>query len=272
MFSGTELPPGYVEYDTGRTRVVATRLDMETMLALLCGPERDRDIDTARNTVGEGAASGESVPAGVYGGRGGARRIKLPGGKVVYLRHYLRGGLIRHFLRDLYLVRPPRPLCELFATEIARAAGCYVPTVHAACVEDTGPFYRGWIVTSAIEETRPFIERWLSAEGTARRDLLAAAGAAVGAVDAAGVYHADLTGHNVLVDAAGRVALIDFDRASVGAAGNVRLIERGTDRFRRSLVKLTAAADATLDEDDFRRFRDTRMDTALSRLRAAPVG
>ncbi len=94
----------------------------------------------------------DAAVAGVHGGRGGARRVVLADGDVVYLRKCLRGGLVRHLVRDIYLrtLGPPRPLRELLATETARAAGCRAPTVRAACVEKAGPFYRGWVITCAV--------------------------------------------------------------------------------------------------------------------------
>src|SRR5689334_24362497 len=104
------------------------------------------EMSALLDAVRAGGGGGERIGTG----RGGARRIALRGGKVVYVRKYLRGGFVRHFVRDLYLLRPPRPVLELVATETARAAGCRVPIVHAIAIEEKGPFYRGWIVTSAI--------------------------------------------------------------------------------------------------------------------------
>lgn len=218
------LPEGYVDLDRGRWRVVAARIELSEMTTLL---------DAARS----GSAGGEDVASG----RGGARRITLRGGKVVYVRKYLRGGAMRLLVRDLYLMRPPRPIRELVATETARAAGCRVPIVHAVAVEEVGLFYRGWIVTSAIEGARPYIDVFADADEAGRGVLLQAAGTAIRDLHDAGVYHPDLNGHNLLIDAAGEVAVIDFDRATVGAPGIHRLAEKGRDRFWRSLLKLTAA-------------------------------
>ncbi len=225
-----ELPDGYVDVDRGRVRIVARRLELEEMVALLSAEERAREP--------------EEAPAG---GRGGARRVVLPGGKAVYVRKYLRGGFVRHFCRDLYMLRPPRPVRELIATEAARTAGCHVPVVDAVCVEEAGAFYRGWIVTSALEGHEAMIERYLGAGMDGRRDLLTACGRAIRALHEAGVYHVDLTGHNLLVDAGGEVATIDFDRAVLTRPGNRRLAARGMARFMRSLAKLSAQAGAELE-------------------------
>lgn len=229
------LPDGYVDLDRGHWRVVAARLELTEMTALL-------------EAVRSGTAGGEEVASG----RGGARRLILRGGKVVYVRKYLRGGLMRFLVRDLYLVRPPRPVRELEATETARAAGCRVPIVHAIAVEESGPFYRGWIVTSAIDEARSYIDVFAAADEAGRGVLLSAAGAAIRRLHNAGVYHPDLNGHNLLLDAAGEVAVIDFDRAAIAAPGLHRLAEKGRDRFWRSLQKLTTARGLQLGEAERR--------------------
>jgi tRNA A-37 threonylcarbamoyl transferase component Bud32 len=226
------LPAGYVDYDRGWLRVIASRLELEEMVALLTGPERDAVAD---------------VPGGE--GRGGARRVVLPGGKAVYLRKYLRGGLPRHFVKDLFLLRPPRPLRELVVTEAARAAGCPVPTVLAVCIEDAGPCYRGWIVTEAIDGARPLIDVYLEADAAEQGRLLAEAGRAIRSLHDAGVYHVDLTGHNVLVVGEGEIRIVDFDRALVGRPNLERRARRGLDRFWRSLRKLCRLAAVELPEE-----------------------
>jgi len=219
------LPEGYVDLDRGLWRVVAARLELAEMTALL-------------EAVRDGKGGGELVSSG----RGGARRLVLRGGKVVYVRQYLRGGLVRFFVRDLFLLRPPRPMRELEATETARAAGCHVPIVHAVAVQETGPFYRGWIVTSAIDGARAYFDVLAQADEAGRASLLTAAGASIRGLHDAGVYHGDLNGHNLLVDADDKVAVIDFDLAVVaapGARGLSRLALQGRDRFWRSLRKLS---------------------------------
>ncbi len=267
-----DLPPGYVEFDQGRIRVVATRLNLDSMVALLTGPERDAPLDAAaagkpgRDRCADASRSGKAdrdaraeaararepdrdagANATAAGGRGGARHLVLPGGRSVWLRHYLRGGFMRYLVRDLYLLRPPRPLRELVATEAARAAGCRVPTVHAVCVQEAGPFYRGWIVTSAIEKARPLIECYLAAPSDERQALLARVGAAVAYLHRSGVYHVDLTGHNLLVDAEGAVHTIDFDKAIVAAPADEALVESGLRRLMRSLIKLCAEAGQNME-------------------------
>ncbi len=229
------LPEGYVDIDRGDWRVVAPRLELAEMTSLL-------DAARAGRLEGEEAASG----------RGGALRLVLRGGKVVFVRRYLRGGLVRFFLRDLFLLRPPRPLRELVATEKARAAGCHVPMVHAVAVEESGLFYRGWIVTSAIDGARDFIDVYAEEGEAGRRALLTAAGGAIRGLHDAGVFHPDLTGNNLLVAGDGSVAVIDFDRAVVSTPGTGALARKDCDRFWRSMTKLAAMRGIGLDANERR--------------------
>src|SRR5207249_9241821 len=75
-----------------------------------------------------------------------------------------------------------------------------------------------------------------------RRGLAAAAGRAIAGLHAAGVFHADLNLRNILVHAGAegvRVALLDFDRAWLGAAPlRAGARRRNLRRLARSLAKL----------------------------------
>jgi len=234
----TRFPAGFADIDDGHFRVIAPRLLLEEMAALLSGPHRD------------GPATA--------GGRGGSRRIVLAGGKVVYCRKYLRGGFARHFTRDLYLLRPERPIHELVVTETARAAGCAVPAVLACAVEDVGPFYRGWIVTEAIEPARPLIDALADAASPSKRaQLLEAVRETVERLHGIGIYHVDLTGHNVLIREDGRPVVLDFDRARLGRPDMPGRAARAFARLRRSLTKSTANSGLALSAEELRRLEPT---------------
>ncbi len=229
------LPAGFVALDRGKFRVLATALELDEMRAVL---EDARD----------GKPGGEALE----GGRGGARKLVLPGGKRVFLRQYLRGGFARYVVRDLYLLRPERPFRELVVTETARAAGCAVPTVLAVSVEEVGLFYRGWIVTEAIEDARPMFEAWLEADTPKRASLLGEVGRAIRALHDAGIYHVDLTGHNIIVRDDNSPVILDFDRGFFAPPGTARHIDRGLDRLWRSMRKLSSGARVDIDDRERR--------------------
>jgi 3-deoxy-D-manno-octulosonic acid kinase len=160
------------------------------------------------------------------------------------VRHYWRGGFIRHFVHDLYWDRPPRPFAELVCTETARQRG--VPTVEvlAAGVEwTTFGLYRGTFITC---EAAGFVNvwEWLHGQitGEERKAGIEAVARAVAHLHRAGIAHADLNLTNILIRTVAETAevlLIDFDRARVfpGPLPRSRR-ERNLRRLRRSLAKL----------------------------------
>jgi 3-deoxy-D-manno-octulosonic acid kinase len=61
-------------------------------------------------------------------------------------------------------------------------------------------------------------------------------GAAVARLHRAGVDHADLNAHNILLDTKGVVSVIDFDRSRLRAQG--AWAARNLERLKRSLAKI----------------------------------
>jgi tRNA A-37 threonylcarbamoyl transferase component Bud32 len=158
----------------------------------------------------------------------------------------LRGGVPRLFVRDVFVLRPERPVRELIVTEAARAAGCPVPHVLAVGIQDLVIGYRGWIVTEALEGVRPLIDVYAESDERARVALMRSVGVAIRRLHSAGIYHVDLTGYNVLVDASNRIVFVDFDRSFQAAPDTGRLARAGRHRFWRSMAKLTAARGVVL--------------------------
>lgn len=173
------------------------------------------------------------------GGRGGVAIIESPAGDCV-LRHYRRGGLVRALLGDRYLwlgADRTRPFMEFrLLAEIARL-GLPGPLAVAARYRRRGLFYRADLITRRIADTQTLAD--CLAAGSLDRELAEAVGAVVGRFHRAGIWHADLNAHNVLISQAG-LHLVDFDRGRrrVPAA---RWRQANLRRLRRSLLKLGAA-------------------------------
>ncbi len=154
------------------------------------------------------------------------------------LRHYRRGGLIAKFSDDCYVrlgIQRSRPWREWRLLARLRELQLPVPTPLAARVVNFGPRYRGDLLTMEIPDARP-LSMWL-AEQSISETAWRAIGACIRNFHSAGVYHADLNAHNILLNDSQAVFLIDFDKGAVrGPAEGWR--QANLSRLRRSLTKL----------------------------------
>ena len=198
-----------------------------------------------------------AVPAG----RGSAWFIasgegQRSGGRQWVLRHYRRGGFIARLSRDGYVWAGEdrvRAFAEWRLLDTMRQRGLPVPKPVAARYQRTGLWYRCDLITERIVDAEP-LSSVLAREALAESAWVAV-GAAVARLHQAGVDHADLNAHNLLLDPNGVVSVIDFDRGRLRApsapnapsarGGPGKTAIRGTwaarnlGRLRRSLVKIT---------------------------------
>lgn len=186
------------------------------------------------------AASGRASGGGM--GRGATVRFEADG-RTLLLRHYSRGGLPSRLVDDRYLrtgLRRSRPWRELALLTRLEAGGMPVPPPVGARIILQGallPWYRGDLVMGYLDGTTTLAAALRA--GRVDDAGWAAIGATIARFHAAGVDHADLNAHNVLLDEAGAVYLIDFDRARLRRRG--RWHRRNLARLRRSLDKLRDA-------------------------------
>ena len=175
------------------------------------------------------------------GGRGGVGYIDAPCGRSV-LRHYRRGGMVARVMGDRYLwtgAERTRGFVEFRLLAQLHARGLPVPAPVAARYRRDGVHYRADLITRRIAHASTLAE--LLALGQCDSATATRVGTVLGEFHDAGVYHADLNAHNILLDA-NAVWLIDFDR------GQLRAPERSWQlanlaRLRRSLIKLGASRD-----------------------------
>ena len=183
------------------------------------------------------------------GGRGGVAFIDTPVGPCV-LRHYHRGGWMAPLLGDRYLwsgrthsrgFTEFRLLAELFLR------GLPVPTPIAARYQPRGLYYTADLITRTIEGAVTLAH----SIGERRLDAVLAeqVGELVARFHNAGVDHADLNAHNILVNAVG-LWLIDFDRCEIRATGTAWKLAN-LARLKRSLLKVGACDhdETTLDHE-----------------------
>lgn len=156
------------------------------------------------------------------------------------LRHYRRGGWAAALFGDRYLwtgERRTRPMREWRLMSELHAEGLPVPAPVAARYVRDGFFYRGDLITERIVDALP-LSAWLE-RGAVALTHWRAVGACIRRFHESGVCHADLNAHNILVDTAGTVWLIDFDRGTRRDPGVWQ--QANLARLRRSLVKINAA-------------------------------
>jgi len=184
-------------------------------------------------------------------GRGATWRVSSAAGDWV-LRHYRRGGAVARVSGDRYIWTGHargRSIAEWRLLARMRARGLPVPRPVAARLVRHGITYTADLITEYLSGTRTLGERL--AAGDLDEVALAAVGRCVRRFHDAGVWHADLNAHNILLDEQCNVHLIDFDRARMRRGG--RWKAGNLQRLRRSLDKLAAQAGAgSFDEAHWR--------------------
>jgi 3-deoxy-D-manno-octulosonic acid kinase len=183
------------------------------------------------------------------GGRGGVAFVDTPDGACV-LRHYHRGGLVAPLLGDRYLWSGQyrsRGFAEFRLLAELCALGLPVPAPVAARYARRGLYYTADLITRAIEHAATLTD--VIHAGNLDDALARRVGALVARFHAAGVDHADLNAHNILV-ADEKLWLIDFDRGEIRRTGTAWKLGN-LARLKRSLLKVGACGrhEATLDRE-----------------------
>lgn len=175
----------------------------------------------------------------IGGGRGGVHLVHASGERPWVLRHYRRGGFVARMIDDRYFFsgeertrsfREWRLLAEIVAL------GLPAPRPVAARYTRQGTTYTADLLTVQIQDASPLSA--FIASGTAQVPW-ASVGATIRRFHDAGICHADLNAHNILIGADGTVHLLDFDRGSMRGAGRWR--HANLARLKRSLDKIAAA-------------------------------
>jgi len=171
-------------------------------------------------------------------GRGTTHFVEIAGQDCV-LRHYRRGGLVAGLLRDRYwraTLPESRAWREWHLLADLAVQGLPVPVPVAARVITSGPFYRADIIMQRLRDTHSLCQALEAGELTEAQ--WQAVGQCIRRFHNAGVYHADLNAHNILLNEKGEVWLIDFDKGEIRPEAREWQMAN-LDRLRRSLDKLT---------------------------------
>ena len=170
------------------------------------------------------------------GGRREVLRAELAGIGPVIVKQYFRGGMVQNLLKKTYL-NTGRTRCraEYELLLFLHKAGVQVPE-PVAFATSSGFFYRAWLITRAIDGAMTLAELAEKDPGQAEAALLQT-GKQVGELFINRVLHVDLHPGNVLVDTAGRVYLVDFDKARITRENSAMLQQKYIRRWRRAVDK-----------------------------------
>jgi 3-deoxy-D-manno-octulosonic acid kinase len=165
------------------------------------------------------------------------------------LRHYRRGGFMAKVSRDGYWWNgeaETRSFAEWYLTYHLHRAGLPVPVPIAARYRRRGLLYRADLITQRIDDSESLASR--VAKGPLSLTQWIAIGRCIRRFHDAGVDHADLNAHNILLTPE-QVYLIDFDRGTLRKRG--WWADNNLVRLYRSLEKLTllAAPESFTDQD-----------------------
>ncbi len=174
-------------------------------------------------------------------GRGSAVVIRCASGDAV-LKRYLRGGLLAKINRALYIFtgyENSRALREFRLLEQMHKMKLPVPKPLAALCERRGfAFSQMALLTQMLAATETLAEKQLL--GTVSNDHWQTIGKVLSEFHKKGVYHADLNANNLLINTAGQVFLIDFDKCRLKTP-SFRWQNNNIQRLKRSLMKLFPA-------------------------------
>lgn len=234
----------------GSCTIAAERREAMTQGAVVFDPAR---LPRAGQDLFDPAAYRPPPQPVGAGGRGAAWFVHGPFGEGV-LRHYRRGGVVARLVSDRYLYlgeRRVRSFHEFRLLARLRELGLPVPAPLAAACWRAGPWYRAALLVERIPGTASLAQRL--AAGVDAPDW-EGVGRLLARFHRAGVRHADLNAHNILVDAHGRHYLIDFDRGRLRRP-EPHWRESNLARLWRSLRKLRGAIDEAQLAQRFERLR-----------------
>lgn len=131
------------------------------------------------------------------------------------LRHYYRGGLIGKIANDGYFycgLKRSRVYREFALLEQMRQLNLPVPTPVAARLTRRAHLYSADIIMHKITDATDVFH--LLKKASLNQSTWQNIGKTIAKFHQAGVFHADLNIHNIMLDTAGKVWIIDFDRGA----------------------------------------------------------
>lgn len=144
-------------------------------------------------------------------GRGHVQ-VVLVGGKRLFVRKYIHGGLLRGVLRDLFFSEE-RGKREMEMFRYAKEKGLPVPSALCLLVQKVLMLRRIFIVQEYIEDSEDLVDYLKRVKGLERARVIRRVGLVLSKLHSEGILLRDLHLRNILVGRDGKVWLVDFDRA-----------------------------------------------------------
>ena len=129
------------------------------------------------------------------------------------LRHYYRGGMIGRVMEDTFLhvaESKSRAMAEFTVLAKLYRRGLPVPRPCAARMVRSNLVYRADIILNLVENSLDLVA--VLKERALTKEEWQTIGKMIRQFHDAGLYHADLNSHNILLDDQGKAWLIDFDK------------------------------------------------------------
>ncbi len=171
-------------------------------------------------------------------GRIRPRSVHVDGIGRVIVKHYYRGGVLRHINRRSYLkIGKIRSAAEFETLTLVRTIGVNAPEPVAFAYRTRwAVFYQAWLAVREIPGGISLAE-CSRAEPERARAAIPNLEDQIHILRDFGVLHVDLHPGNVLVDAEDQVYIIDFDKAKTGVANRTGLAEYYVNRWQRAVAK-----------------------------------
>ena len=172
----------------------------------------------------------------VLGGRTSVTPLELDGVGSVVIKHYRRGGLMRHLNQRRYLnCGKTRAQREFELLDRVGSLGINVPQ-PIAYAHRGRLLYQAWLITREIHQPLSLASlSWQNEKKTGQ--VMESVIDQISALIQKGILHVDLHPGNVIVDAMGKVYLLDFDRGRVYHGNRQKLRNRYMARWQRAVAK-----------------------------------
>jgi 3-deoxy-D-manno-octulosonic acid kinase len=172
----------------------------------------------------------------VLGGRNSITVNHIDGLGSIVIKHYRRGGIMRHLINRRYLkLGATRCQREFELLNTVRNLAINAPE-PIAFVYSGKLFYRAWLITRQIPQAIALAHLATRQVSCAQR-VMPSVIEQISILIRHKVVHADLHPGNVVVDKEDKVFLVDFDKGYIFSGHTDKLRDRYLNRWQRAVIK-----------------------------------